>query len=299
MKSEKIDFSIITPSLNYGKFIGECLESVDIQHDVVLEHLIYDAGSTDETDEIVSRYPKVRLIQEPDDGMSHAINKGFAAAKGKWVMWLNADDRLKPGALKAVLEFAAGKSADVIYSGWDFVNETGSLQRSMTLFPFQKTMHCYLVCYIGSTAAFYRKRTVIDEGHLLNENFKYVMDGEFYNRLASVGKKFSYLHSKLADFRVHGGNLSLRHRNKRDRNASDELVRQKQFAESATIIRCYGQQVMHSPPWVWFADGILSIFFRLNKFVFKRVYRWCIPLVKLEATSAQKIRGKEGDESSN
>ena len=134
--SEKIDFTIITPSLNYGKYIDECLSSVEIQHGVVLEHLIFDAGSTDNTIEIISRYPEAHLVQEPDDGMSSAINKGFESAKGEWIMWLNADDRLKPGALKAILEFAAGKEADVLYSGWDFVDEKGDLLRPMTIFPF-------------------------------------------------------------------------------------------------------------------------------------------------------------------
>lgn len=293
--SEQIDFSIITPSLNYGKFIGECLESVAGQKGVVVEHLVYDAGSTDNTIEIVSGYPHVRLIQEPDEGMSDAINKGFTEAKGKWVMWLNADDRLKMGALKAVLDFATGKNADVVYAGWDFVDEQGDLTREMTLFPFQKRMLCYLVCYIGSTAAFYRKSTVLDEGHLLNKDFKYVMDGEYYNRLASLGKSFAYFHSRIADFRMHGGNLSFRHRNKKDRSASDELVRQKQFAESAAIIRCYGQKTIQSHPWVWFADGVLFGFFRIKKFFLKRVYRMFVPVVSLEETSGEKLGGeKEG-----
>lgn len=299
MNSEKIDFTIITPSLNYGKYIGECLKSVADQHGVVLEHLIYDAGSTDQTAEIVSRYPGVRFVQEPDNGMSSAINKGFAAARGEWVMWLNADDRLKPGALRAVLEFAKGKNADVLYAGWDFVDEKGDLLRPMTLFPFQKAMLCYLVCYIGSTSAFYRKKTVLDEGHRLNEDFRYVMDGEFYNRLASLGKDFAYLHSRIADFRMHGGNLSFRHRNKSDRSASEELVRQKQFAESATIIRCYGQQAVQSHPWVWFVDGILFGFFRIKKFVVKRVYRWCVPMVTLESKANDELETKVGDDSSH
>ena len=38
--------------------------------------------------------------------MSDAINKGFERAQGEWVMWLNADDRLKPGALAKMLKLA-------------------------------------------------------------------------------------------------------------------------------------------------------------------------------------------------
>ena len=282
MKNSSINFTIVTPSFNYGHFIDDCLESVALQHGVVLEHLIYDAGSTDDTLEVIAKYPHAKVVQEPDKGMSDAINKGFKEAKGEWVMWLNADDLLKPGALKAILDFAEGKDHDVIYSGWDFVDTEGEMIRAMTIFPFQKMMHQYLACYLGSTAAFYRRETVIDEGHFLNEDFKYVMDGEYYNRLASLGKKFGYLHARIADFRMHGGNLSLRHRNKADRGASDELVRQKQFAESLTIVRCYGQQMVKNPPLVWFVDGVFNIFFRAQKFLLKRIYRWFVPLKELE-----------------
>ena len=282
MKNSSVDFTIVTPSFNYGHFIDDCLKSVACQHGVVFEHLIYDAGSTDDTLEVIAKYPHAKVVQEPDSGMSCAINKGFKVAKGEWVMWLNADDLLKPGALKAILEFAQKKDYDVVYSGWDFVDADGELMRPMTIFPFQKMMHQYLVCYLGSTAAFYRRESVIDEGHYLNEDFKYVMDGEYYNRLASVGKKFGYLHARIADFRMHGENLSLRHRNKEDRGASEELVRQKQFAESLTIVRCYGQQLIKNPPWIWFVDGVFNVFFKIQKFLLKRIYRWFVPLKTLE-----------------
>lgn len=282
METPAPDFSIITPSFNYGHYIGDCLESVAKQRGVTFEHLIFDAGSTDDTMEVISGFPDVQVVQEKDNGMSDAINKGFAAARGKWVMWLNADDLLKPGALKAILTFAKDTDYDVVYAGWDFVDEERKFKRRMTVFPFRRKAHCYLVCYIASTSAFYRRETVINEGHFLNEDFRYVMDGEFYNRLASKGKKFGYLHAVIADFRLHGGNLSLRHRNKENRSASEELERQKQFAESVSIIRCYGQQKIDSPPLVWLVDGALVFLYRIQKFFLKRFYGWFFKTIPLE-----------------
>lgn len=160
-----VDFTIVTPSYGYGQFIGECLESVMKQEGVTFEHLVYDAGSKDDTAEVVARFKAVKFVQEADRGMCHAINKGFAVAQGKWVMWLNADDRLKPGALKAVLEHAeAHENADVIYGGWDFVDRNGRVTRKMTIFPFRERMLNYLGCYLGSTATFYRNESVIKRG---------------------------------------------------------------------------------------------------------------------------------------
>lgn len=274
-----LDFTIVTASYNYGHYIGECLESVAKQEGVTLEHLIYDAGSTDGTAGVVSEFSHVTFVQEPDKGMTDAINKGFKVAKGKWVMWLNADDRLKPGALRAVLEFAQGKEdSDVIYGGWDFIDKEGSFTRSMTLFPFQKYMLCYSGCYIGSTAAFYRNETLISQGIHLNEDFKFVMDGEYYNRLASLGKKFTYMHALLADFRMHGMNLSFRHRE--CTNASEHLVLEKQYAESMAIRRTYGWDSVAKPPKVWFLDGTLYCLYGLKKFLLKRFYRIFVPLTK-------------------
>ena len=225
-------------------------------------------------------YDHVSFYQEPDNGMSDAINKGFSRAKGKWVMWLNTDDRLKPGALKAFLDFAEGKDdADVIYGGWDFIDKEGEFSRKMTIFPFQKSMLSNYGCYIGSTSAFYRNSTVISEGHHLNEDFKYVMDGEYYNRLAALGKKFIYFHARLADFRLHGENLSFRHLS--SENASGRLVLEKQYAESTTIRRVYGRQSFTKPPWMWFVDGFSYGYYGLKKFVLKRFYKVFVSEVEL------------------
>ena len=278
------DFTIVTASYNYGHYIRECLESVAGQEGVTIEHLIFDGGSTDDTAEIVAEFPHAKFVQEPDDGMSDAINKGFAAAKGKWVMWLNTDDRLKSGALKAVLDFAQGKDdADVIYGGWDFIDMGGKHMRAMTIFPFQKSMLCYLGCYIGSTSAFYRNATVISEDLHLDVSYRYVMDGEFYNRLAALGKKFVYMHALLADFRIHGMNLSFRH--KECSNASEQLVLEKQYAESIAIRRAYGWHSVTKVPWVWFVDGMVFGFYQVKKFVLKRLYRAFVPLIEISESS--------------
>jgi glycosyltransferase involved in cell wall biosynthesis len=265
------DFTIVTPSFNYAQFLGECLNSVVKQEEVTFEHLIFDGGSTDETLEVLARYSHARVVSEPDRGMSDAINKGFRAATGEWVMWLNSDDRLLPGALAAVKAFAAKHpDADVIYGCWNFVDREGAFQRRMTLFPYSQNMMLYMGCYVGSTAAFYRRRTVIDEGHCLNVDFRYVMDGEFYARLGALGKRFVYFPRVLADFRLHGENLSMR--NHGAKGADEWLKLQKQFAESRAYRRAYGK--------IWFLDENLNVlvdslfylFFRVLKPVLRRFH---------------------------
>ena len=64
-----MDFTIVTPSYNYAHYIRECLESVATQEGVTFEHLVMDAGSKDDTAEVVARFPHASCFQEPDKGM--------------------------------------------------------------------------------------------------------------------------------------------------------------------------------------------------------------------------------------
>lgn len=267
-----MDFTIVTPSLNYGRYIGDCLASVREQEGVAIQHLIIDGGSCDETEAIVSSFPHASFAQEPDGGMSCAINKGFRQAVGDWVMWLNADDRLKPGALAAVKKFVdRHPDGDVIYGGWDFVDEGGGFQKRMTVFPFQRRMLSHLGCYIGSTACFFRRSTTISEGLILDEDYKFVMDGEYLNRLAAEGKEFRYLPEILAEFRWHGNNLSTRNRSADD--ASAWLKLERQLAESRAIRRAYGWSFFKNEHLNAVVDAGLFYAFLFQKGLLKRWYR--------------------------
>ena len=75
-------FTIITPSLNYGRFLGDCLESVAAQQGVTLEHLVIDGGSTDNSAAVAAEFPNAVWSCGKDGGMSEAINKGFDKATG-------------------------------------------------------------------------------------------------------------------------------------------------------------------------------------------------------------------------
>ena len=253
-----MDFTVITPSLNYGRFLGDCLQSVADQAGVTLEHLVFDAGSIDDSVSVVARFPHVRLIQESDSGMSDAINKGFNQATGDWVMWLNADDRLKPGTLARLLDQLQKSNADVIYGDYDFINEAGGFTRQMKVPTWCKLIHIHHHCYVPSTAAFYRNSTVLGEGHRLREDFHYVMDGEFYARLDAAGKEFEHIGINIADFRMHGGNASQRHLI-RSRDMNTILAAEGQHVESRAIRRAYGITLFKDPYLNGLVDGLLFI----------------------------------------
>lgn len=267
-----MDFTIVTPGLNYGRFLGDCLASVATQQGVTLEHLVMDGGSTDDSEKIAAGFPHATWTQEPDNGMSDAINKGFARASGNWVMWLNADDRLKPGVLAELLPMLEKSRADVVYGDWDFINLAGDFLRHIKVPRWSRFVHVHHHCLIGSTAAFYRNRTVIRPGHRLREEFRYVMDGEFYARLDQEGKTFEHVPLTVADFRLHGDNASQRHL-EITRDVSASLAAEHQHAESRAIRRAYGITWFEDPYLNGLIDGVLWIAARCYKGLLKVIDR--------------------------
>lgn len=201
-------FSIITPSYNQGRFVRDCIESVKAQTGVAWEHIVQDAGSTDETLAVLKEYPHLQVTCEKDKGMSDGINRGFRKATGDWVMWLNTDDYLLPGALARVAAFAEkNPAADFIYGDTQFVDANGKLLREKREHEFDFNVLLFYGCYIQSTATFLRRK-IIQAGHLLDVEYRVVMDFEYYVRLARLGYRIQYAPGALAAFRWHETNTS-------------------------------------------------------------------------------------------
>jgi glycosyltransferase involved in cell wall biosynthesis len=110
--------SIVTPSLNQGRLISACLQSVATQSYPNLEHIVVDGGSTDETLKILEDWSTSsdrRFLSEPDSGMYDALNKGFRLARGEFFAYLNTDDLYFAYALAALVGTLQETAADIVY----------------------------------------------------------------------------------------------------------------------------------------------------------------------------------------
>jgi glycosyltransferase involved in cell wall biosynthesis len=204
-------FSIITPSFNQGRFLPDCIESVLNQTDIRVEHIIADAGSTDETFAVLDRYPHLIWKSEPDKGMSDGINKGFVQATGDWVMWLNCDDCLLPGALaKVAKHIDSHPEANVVHGDCIYVKEDKTHIRRKPDTPVDEWDFLFVGCCIPSTSTFYR-RSILEAGHLLDVEYRNCMDWEYYLRLMRLGYRFSYLPEALAHFRWYEDSTTQKH----------------------------------------------------------------------------------------
>lgn len=110
--------SILTPVLNAAPTLAESLSSALDQDPPAYEILVQDGGSTDGSTALWQARPEVKGWCEPDGGLYDAMNRLLHRAQGEWVVFLQADDWLEPGALAAWGRgVAAHPSADIITGG--------------------------------------------------------------------------------------------------------------------------------------------------------------------------------------
>ncbi len=99
--------SVITPAFNAATHIHAAIASVQAQSYQYWEMIIVNDGSIDETAAILDEQddPRIRVIHQPNRGVSVARNAGLDAARGRYVTFLDADDRLPPDALTTRARF--------------------------------------------------------------------------------------------------------------------------------------------------------------------------------------------------
>ncbi|HEV3410402.1 MAG TPA: glycosyltransferase [Chthoniobacterales bacterium] len=129
-------FSIICPTFNCAQKIGKTLESILCQPGVELECIVSDAASTDGTLQVIKSFSwdkRLRYDSRPDEGIYHGMNRGLAAARGRFLYFIGAGDTLRPKVLAEVAHAAQLERIDsptLIYGdvfweehGWVYAGE--------------------------------------------------------------------------------------------------------------------------------------------------------------------------------
>lgn len=178
--------SVLTPSFNQARWIGDNLRSVAAQTYPRVEHVISDGGSTDGTLAILKAQagPRVRWRSAPDGGQSAALNEALARSTGEIVGWLNSDDAyLSADSVAAAVDaFERNPDADVVYGHAVLVNADGLVLQVTWVPPMWRSL-LRLHNYIIQPAVFTRRRAI--ESAFADRAYESMMDRELWLRLSA------------------------------------------------------------------------------------------------------------------
>lgn len=129
--ARQASISVIVPTHNSARFIGEALDSILAQSLQPEQIVVVDDGSTDNTAEVLGRYRdrRIQYIRQPHAGVASARNAGLNAARGEYVTFLDADDRWRPIFLEMMHAFLSeDPTAASVFSNFvRFEHGTGKL----------------------------------------------------------------------------------------------------------------------------------------------------------------------------
>jgi teichuronic acid biosynthesis glycosyltransferase TuaG len=204
--------SIITPSWNVERLIGETIESVQAQTFGDWELLIADDCSTDQTPAIISRYaaadPRIQLIRQArNGGPALARQAAIDHAKGRFLAFLDSDDLWLPSKLERQLAFAERARAPLSYTGFRRIDEAGAVTGRLIQVPQSLTYEQLLKNTSIATLTVMVDRDLAGPVAMKNEPYD---DFCLWLSILKPGLVAHGLNEDLARYRVRGASVSSR-----------------------------------------------------------------------------------------
>ena len=194
--------SVIIPTYNGEKYLGEALASVEAQTYPGIEVIVVDDGSTDASAAIAESFAGATVIRQPNQGVSAARNRGIAEATGELLAFLDQDDLHHPEKTARQVE-ALQRDAE---AGFALCHKRYLLESKPPAWfrgPRDGTPvpgfvpSCWLV-----------RRDTFDRVGTFDERFRTGGDSEWLARAKDLGVHYSMLEETLVTYRVHDDNAS-------------------------------------------------------------------------------------------
>ena len=197
--------SIIIACYNQAHFLGEAIESALAQTYSSREIIVVDDGSTDNTAEVARRYPALRYIFQENAGPSAARNTGVGNSHGEYLVFLDADDRLLPDALKMGVASLRQHPDCAFVSGFcRLVVADGSLlsQPQQPCIDRDHYLELLRRNYIWCPASVIYRRSAFEAVHGFNESLGRGEDYDLFLRITRDCPVFCHKQF-VADYRLH------------------------------------------------------------------------------------------------
>lgn len=191
--------SIVTVTFNADKYLKECIQSVRRQPFKRIEHIIIDANSTDKTISILKEFENQidYWRSEPDEGIYDAMNKAITYARGRWVYFLGADDRLLDGFAQLATKL---ENENTIYYGDMSYDGKVTSRKKYSAYRLSKETICH-------QAIIYPKK--VFNYYIYNLNYPLVADWVLNLQLWGDKRfKFKFFPYVIADFSMAGASTT-------------------------------------------------------------------------------------------
>lgn len=117
--NELIDLSVIIPVFNAADYLEECIQSIIDQNIPNCEIICIDDGSTDNSPELLAKlaqiHPQIKAISQENRGQGAARNIGVGLAQGRYIQFVDSDDKLAKDSIAHILQRALDTNLDAIF----------------------------------------------------------------------------------------------------------------------------------------------------------------------------------------
>jgi len=217
--------SVVIPAFNYGRFLGECLESILTQVGAPpFEVVVVNDGSTDDTVRVLERLadPRIRVVHQENRGHVATINRAIPLTRGAIVARIDPDDRYRPHFMRTVCDrLAAHPEVSLVYGNAALIDDAGNDTGGISFRPhrgdfvgshFLPLLERNFIC--APTVAARREAWIdalpVPDGLAFHD--------WYFTVLMSRHHPFCYVDDVIADYRVHASN----HHTKISKDRSEE-----------------------------------------------------------------------------
>lgn len=196
--------SIIVPTLNAGKYIRNCLESIQNQSYRNYEVILVDGGSIDDTLNIARGFSNLTIISQKDEGLAGAWNDGIRASNGTFLTFLDSDDSWETSTLEKHVSLLQNNSDKICSIGEvRFVLDDPSNPPAEFKLALLENSHLAYMpgCFMG-------RKEIISEIGLYETRWEIASDIVWFAKVKALGDRVGVINDIMLHKRVHHNNLS-------------------------------------------------------------------------------------------
>lgn len=248
--------SVVTPAYNAARFIEETMDSVRAQTYQDWEMIVVDDQSTDKTVELVKQYEqmdsRIHLVQlEQNSGSAIARNTAMDHAKGKYIAFLDSDDRWLPEKLTKQLHFMQENDLAFTFTKYIRMHESGELTNGVSRAPVKLGYDDLMKrCVIGCLTVMIDREKIGEERMV---NIRTRQDYAFWLTITRKGFNAYGLPEVLAEYRLVADSIS-----------SNKI---KAAKRNWYVFRKVEKQPLHKALWYFVHYAVISVMDMLK-------YKW-------------------------